>query len=106
MKNINLLKCSSIVTSNRTGDDFSFDEKMADYGCKVFAFDPSMGKEDYNHSAGVMFYNLGLSNVNQEGAKNPLSSDPLDKSTWKTRTLAAIIQERGHSQVDKVVNHS
>ena len=72
---------------------------MADYGCTVSAFDPSMGKQDHNHSAGVMFYNLGLSDVNQEGAKNPLSADPLDKSTWKTRTLAAIIQELGHAQV-------
>ena len=72
---------------------------MAEYGCTVSAFDPSMGKKDHNHSAGVMFYNLGLSDVNQEGAKNPLSADPLDKSTWKTRTLAAIIQELGHAKV-------
>lgn len=72
---------------------------MAEYGCTVSAFDPSMGKEDHNHSTGVTFYNLGLSDVNQEGAKNPLSADVLDKSTWKTRTLAAIIQELGHAQV-------
>ena len=72
---------------------------MAEYGCTVSAFDPSMGKEDHNHSAGVMFYNVGLSDVNQEGAKNPLSADPFDKSMWKTRTLAAIIQELGHAQV-------
>jgi len=71
---------------------------MAEYGCTVSAFDPSMGKEDHNHSTGVTFYNLGLSDVNQEGAKNPLSADVLDKSTWKTRTLAAIIQELGHAQ--------
>ena len=70
---------------------------MAGYGCTVSAFDPSMGKGDHNHSAGVMFYNLGLSDVNQEGTKN--SSDPLDKSGWKTRTLAAIITELGHAQV-------
>ena len=72
---------------------------MAEYGCTVSAFDPSMGKEDHSHSAGVMFYSLGLSDVNQEGAKNPPSADPLDKSTWKTRTLATIIQELGHAQV-------
>jgi len=71
---------------------------MARYGCTVSAFDPSMGKGDHIHSTGVMFYNLGLSDVNQEGAKN-LSADPLDKSTWKTRTLAAIIQELGHAKV-------
>ena len=70
---------------------------MADYGCNVFAFDPSMGKDDHNHSAGVMFYNLGLSAVNQERATNV--SDPLAKSAWKTRTLATIIRELGHSEV-------
>ena len=64
---------------------------MAKYGCKVCAFDPTMGREDHNHSAGVMFYNIGLSNVNQEGDKS--------KGIWKTRTLAGIIQELGHAQV-------
>ena len=87
------------ITSNRIGDDFSFDEKMAEYGCTVSAFDPSMGKEDHNHSAGVMFYSLGLSDVNQEGAKNRLSADQQNKRMWKTRTLAAIIQELEHTQV-------
>jgi len=87
---------SCVVYSFGIGDDFSFDEKMADYGCNVFAFDPSMGKDDHNHSAGVMFYNLGLSAVNQERATNV--SDPLAKSAWKTRTLATIIRELGHSE--------
>ena len=85
------------LPSCRTGDDFSFDEKMADYGCTVFAFDPSTGKEDHNHSERVMFYNLGLSDVNQERTENV--SDQLDKSAWKTRTLATIVKELGHSKV-------
>ena len=72
---------------------------MAEYGCTVSSFDPSMGKEDHNHSAGVMFYNLGLSDVNQEEAKNALSANPFGMRTWKTRTLVAIIQELGHAQV-------
>ena len=87
------------VIPYRTGDDFSFDEEMANYGCKVFAFDPTMGKEDHEHSAGVMFYNLAVSDVNQEGQKNPPPSDPFDKSGWKMRTLATILQELGHSKV-------
>ena len=70
---------------------------MANHGCNVFAFDPTMGREDHNHSARVMFYNLGLSDVDQEGAENV--SNKLDKRTWKTRTLASIIKELGHSKV-------
>ena len=85
------------MISYRTGDDFSFDEKMANYGCSVFAFDPSMNREDHNHSARVMFYNLGLSDVNQERVENV--SDKFAKSAWKTRTLATIIKELGHTEV-------
>ena len=70
---------------------------MANYGCNVFAFDPTMGREDHNHSARVMFYNLGLSDVDQERAENV--SNKLDQRTWKTRTLASIIKELGHSKV-------
>ena len=81
----------------RIGDDFSFDEKMAQFGCNVSAFDPSMGKEDHMHSPRVMFYNLALSNMNQE--RNESVLDPLNKSAWKSRTLARIMRELGHSQV-------
>lgn len=83
----------------RTGDDFSFDEKMVEHGCRVFAFDPSMGKEDHNHSAGVMFYNLALSDENLEGQKAPPPINPFDRNGWKTRTLNAILQELGHDKV-------
>lgn len=51
----------------RIGDDFFFDEKMVEYGCRVFVFDFFMGKEDYNYSVGVMFYNLVLLDENFEG---------------------------------------
>ena len=70
---------------------------MADYGCTVFAFDPSMGREDHKHSERVMFYNLGLSDVNQERAENV--SDQFNKTAWKTRTLATIVKELGHLKV-------
>ena len=72
---------------------------MANHGCNVFAFDPTMGREDHNHSARVMFYNLGLSDVDQEGTENV--SNKLDKRTWKTTTLASIIKELGHYKVKK-----
>ncbi|RMX44999.1 hypothetical protein pdam_00021505 [Pocillopora damicornis] len=95
---VHLESGSCIVYSFGTGDDFSFDEKMVEHGCRVFAFDPSMGKEDHNHSAGVMFYNLALSDENLEGQKDPPPINPFDRNGWKTRTLNAILQELGHEK--------
>lgn len=72
---------------------------MAEYGCTVFAFDPTMDKEDHIHSERVMFYNLGLSEVNQERPRHPRPWDKFVKNRWKTRTLETIIRELGHSEV-------
>ena len=75
------------TASYRIGNDFSFDEKMAEYGCNVFSFDPTMDKEDHRHSPGVMFYNLGLSDVDQERPRHPRPWYKFDKMKWKTRTF-------------------
>ena len=64
---------------------------MANHGCNVFAFDPTMGREDHNHSARVMFYNLGLSDVDQEGTENV--SNKLDKRTWTFKTNGTVFQK-------------
>ncbi|XP_015766142.1 PREDICTED: methyltransferase-like protein 24 [Acropora digitifera] len=72
---------------------------MAKYGCEVFAFDPSMGKEDHKHSEGVMFFNQALSDINQERLITSTNdSDQYEKEAWKSRTLAMTIEELGHSQ--------
>ena len=70
---------------------------MANFGCQVYAFDPSMGKGDHEHSEKVMFYNQALSDVNQE--RNTSVSDQLNKGAWKSRTLATTIMELGHFEV-------
>lgn len=73
---------------------------MAKYGCEVFAFDPSMGKEDHKHGEGVMFFNQALSDINQEKLSTSTNdSDQYQKEAWKSRTLATTIEELGHSQV-------
>lgn len=87
------------TASYRIGNDFSFDEKMAEYGCNVFSFDPTMDKEDHRHSPGVMFYNLGLSDVDQERPRHPRPWYKFDKMKWKTRTFKTIMLELGHFKV-------
>ena len=93
-------ECILSKFDSRIGDDFSFDEEMAKYGCEVFAFDPSMGREDHKHSEGVMFFNQALSDINQERLITSTNdSDQYEKEAWKSRTLAMTIEELGHSQV-------
>ena len=87
------------TASYRIGNDFSFDEKMAEYGCNVFSFDPTMDKEDHRRSPGVMFYNLGLSDVDQERPRHPQPWHKFDKMKWKTRTFKTIMLELGHFKV-------
>lgn len=92
------------TASYRIGNDFSFDEKMVEYGCNVFSFDPTMDKEDHRHSPGVMFYNLGLSDVDQERPRHPRPWHKFDKMKWKTRTFKTIMLELGHFKVIQIFN--
>ena len=54
---------------------------MERYGCEVFAFDPSMSKDNHDHSSKIHFYKLGLG--------------PKDSNTttgWTLKTLNSIYQ--------------
>ncbi|XP_066951303.1 uncharacterized protein [Macrobrachium rosenbergii] len=42
--------------------DWTFDEAFGVYGCKVYSFDPTIGKGDHQHAPNVQFFNLGISN--------------------------------------------
>lgn len=44
--------------------DWTFDEDMELYGCKVFSFDPSMNILNQTHSVSIEFYKMGLSDRN------------------------------------------
>ncbi|XP_042884452.1 uncharacterized protein LOC122261034 [Penaeus japonicus] len=50
------------VFSFGINNDFSFEDDMADFGCKVFAYDPTMAQKSHQRSANVMFYATGISN--------------------------------------------
>ncbi|KAK7082349.1 hypothetical protein SK128_005404 [Halocaridina rubra] len=53
---------SCIVLSFGISSDWSFDDEIDSvFGCKVYAFDPTIGQRDHNRSKNIMFYNLGIS---------------------------------------------
>ncbi|XP_069985141.1 uncharacterized protein [Penaeus vannamei] len=42
--------------------DFSFEDSLGRFGCKVFAYDPTMNKKDHQRSSKVRFIATGISN--------------------------------------------
>ncbi|XP_068246317.1 uncharacterized protein [Palaemon carinicauda] len=51
------------VLSFGINNEWSFDDSFAKFGCKVYSFDPTMGKQDHQRSKNVQFFNLGISNI-------------------------------------------
>ena len=77
----------------RISNNWSFDDSIAKYGCRVYAFDPTLNKGDHFRSPVIQFFNTGLSHVDSEG-----NSSATGKAAWKTRTLKTIITELGHDK--------
>ncbi|XP_047486798.1 probable methyltransferase-like protein 24 [Penaeus chinensis] len=74
--------------------EWSFDDAMAERGCKVFAFDPTMESRDHQRSENVMFLRLGISNITGEQV--------IGKVIRKVARLPDIMARLGHAghQID------
>ncbi|KAK7081616.1 hypothetical protein SK128_016141 [Halocaridina rubra] len=60
---LNITAGNCHVLSFGINNEWSFDDAFANYGCKVFAFDPTMGVNDHQRSKNVQFFNLGIGNI-------------------------------------------
>ena len=79
--------------SYRINDEWSFDDSIANYGCRVYAFDPTMRKENHLRSPFIQFFKVGLADFDSEGTPGESG-----KAAWRTRTLKSIITELRHNK--------
>lgn len=75
-----------LVYSFGINNQWTFDEAMAQFGCQVHSFDPSMGVGDYNRSQHIQFYNLGLSGKSEA---HPITQ-------WNMKTASSVYEMLGH----------
>ncbi|XP_057371237.1 probable methyltransferase-like protein 24 [Daphnia carinata] len=77
-----------VVYSFGLSDDRSFESAMAEYGCDVYAFDPSFQFSNMpNNSQRINYFDIGLGTMN---TKN-------DSRGWKMATLTSIRKYLLHS---------
>ncbi|XP_065570575.1 uncharacterized protein LOC136033670 [Artemia franciscana] len=82
-------KTGCLVYSFGIRFEWEFEEKAEEFGCDVFAFDPSMGVASHRHSLKIFFYNQGLSNfdgVIQKGHQY-----------WKMATFSSLLKQNNHT---------
>ncbi|XP_042860562.1 methyltransferase-like protein 24, partial [Penaeus japonicus] len=85
----NITPGNCLVYSFGIARDWSFDDAMAQYGCEVYSFDPTIGLENHQRSEKVRFYNLGLGGANRTTVINGVNATLL--------TLGQIVDMLGHT---------
>lgn len=68
-----------LVYSFGINQEWSFEDQMAGFGCKVYAFDPSTNETDHDRGDMIHFYHIGLSNI-----------DEITDNGWNLHSLSSI----------------
>lgn len=76
-----------IVYSFGIADEWTFEDDIAAYGCRVFSFDPSMNGSDYDRSETIHHYNMGLGIRDEHRDEVPLERG------WNLQSLSSIYQQ-------------
>ena len=71
-----------LVYSFGINNEWTFDDAMDLFGCKVYAFDPSMKQRSHDRSANIHFFDIGIGSVNTK----------MDSNGWVLRTLDSIYE--------------
>nr|XP_002736079.1 PREDICTED: methyltransferase-like protein 24-like [Saccoglossus kowalevskii] len=85
------------VYSFGIANDWTFDKSLVDYGCELFAFDPSIGIEKRIIREGMWFYNIGLSDRNSDEYWG-IGMGKYRGQKWKVKTLDGVRLYLGHTQ--------
>ncbi|XP_064082511.1 uncharacterized protein LOC135198651 [Macrobrachium nipponense] len=88
-------KNNCTVLSFGIKDDWTFDDSFGAYGCKVYSFDPSIGKSDHQHAPNVKFFNLGISNQTETA--------PIRRRSCRLETYEKILKRIG--LLDSVIDY-
>ncbi|CAL4124880.1 unnamed protein product, partial [Meganyctiphanes norvegica] len=88
----NITPNDCLVYSFGINNEWSFDDSMDAFGCKVFAFDPTMRMNNHQRSDNIQFWNLGLSKL--KGTKY------IDGRKCKVDRFENILRMLGHLDKD------